>query len=254
MHFSSVQDMKQDVLFIDGETILSQEGTTQGDPLAMGMYALGTLPLIHELNPYARQIWFADATAGGKLTQLREWWDKIVSLGPTFGYFANPLKTWLIVKSPHLQAATELFHGTGVNITVEGKRHLGAAVGRQSFVHQYVEEKVAQWVQELDDLATIARSHSQAAYATSHGFIGKWSYLIRTIPNISDLLVPLEDAISKCFLSILTGKAALSDLERALFALPINAGGLSIPKPTDTASTKFISSCKITGPIVDTIV
>ena len=109
-------------LFIDGETIVSQEGTTQGDPLAMGMYALGTLPLIHELKPHARQVWFADdATAGGKLTQLREWWDKIASLGPTFGYFANPLKTWLIVKSPHFQAATELFHGTGVNITVEGK-------------------------------------------------------------------------------------------------------------------------------------
>ena len=114
-------------LFIDGETILSQEGTTQGS-LAMGMYALGTLPLIHELNPYARQVWFADdATAGGKLTQLREWWDKIVSLGPTFVYFANPSKTWLIVKSPHLQAATEFFHGTGVNITVEGKRHLGGS-------------------------------------------------------------------------------------------------------------------------------
>ena len=50
------------------------------------------------------------------------------------------------------------------------------------------------------------------------------------------------------------GKAALSDLERALFALPTNLGGLSIPKPTDTASTEFISSCKITAPIVDTIV
>ena len=122
-------------------------------------------------------------------------------------------------------------------------------------MHQYVEEKVAQWVQELDDLATTAKSHPQAAYAAyTHGFIGKWSYLIRTIPNISDLLQPLEDAISKCFLPILTGKAALSDLERALFALPTNLGDLSIPKPTDTASTEFISSCKITAPIVDTIV
>ena len=77
------------------------------------------------------------------------------------------------MKSPHLKAATELFHGTGVNITAEGKQHLGAAVGRQSFVHQYVEEKVAQWVQELEDLATIAKSHPQEAYAAyTHGFTG----------------------------------------------------------------------------------
>ena len=120
-------------LLIDGETILSQEGTTQGDPLAMGMYALGVLTLIKQLDHLAQQIWFTD-DAGGKLTQLRKWWDMIVSLGPSYGCFANPSKTWLIVKPEHLSNATRIFHDSGVRVTTEGKRHLGAVLGKKSFI------------------------------------------------------------------------------------------------------------------------
>ena len=63
-------------LFVDGETILSQEGTTQGDPLTMAMYAISTLPLIQHLTHSVQQVWYADdATAGGELHSLRHWWN-----------------------------------------------------------------------------------------------------------------------------------------------------------------------------------
>ncbi len=37
-------------LYVDGETLLSKEDTTQGDPMAMPMYALATIPLIQILR------------------------------------------------------------------------------------------------------------------------------------------------------------------------------------------------------------
>ena len=61
-------------LFVDGDTLQSQEGTTQGDPLAMSMYALATIPLIKKLKGSSKQIWYADdAAAAGKIADLRVW-------------------------------------------------------------------------------------------------------------------------------------------------------------------------------------
>ena len=73
-------------LFMDGDILLSQEGTTQGDPLAMSMYALATIPLIRKLTSNSMQAWYADdAAAVGKVTDLRDWWDQLAKEGPDFG-------------------------------------------------------------------------------------------------------------------------------------------------------------------------
>ena len=125
-------------MFIDGETLLSQEGTAQGDPLAMAMYAIAVNRLIHRLKcNTTKQIWFADdATAGGKLNKLRERWDCLTNDGPDYGYLPNASKTWLIVKEGYKDEAVSTFEGTQVVISEEGKKYLGSAIGKHADVHR----------------------------------------------------------------------------------------------------------------------
>ena len=61
--------------------ILSQEGVTQGDNVAMAMYALSTRPLIQALsketaNDEVKQVWSADdSSAVGSLAGIKKWWE-----------------------------------------------------------------------------------------------------------------------------------------------------------------------------------
>lgn len=243
-------------LFIDGESILSQEGTTQGDPLAMAMYAVAITPLIHRLSDEnTKQVWFADdASAGGKLDHIKNWWDNISQIGPEYGYYPKASKTWLIVKEQDYERAESLFQDTGVVVTHDGKRHLGSAIGSHSFVENYVEEKVTEWKREVERLSEIAMTQPQAAYAAlTHGLVSKWTYLARTTPNIDTLLKPLEEVIRHKLLPAITGQKAFSDNLRDLMALPAHLGGLGIINPSHKSTTYYSNSSSITTPLVDLI-
>ena len=61
---------------IGGKELTSAEGTTQGDPMAMSLYAICLQPLITRLNSSSltKQCWYCDDTAGaGPLRELRKW-------------------------------------------------------------------------------------------------------------------------------------------------------------------------------------
>ena len=175
-------------LFVGGEIILSQEGTTQGDPLAMAMYTLALVPLITQLSSVAD-----DVAAVGRLADLHAWWDKLCDIGPQFGYFVNSSKTFLIVKESHLSLARSIFGDTAIQFTTEGRQYLGAAIGSSDFTKSYVIGKVKEWTDEFTKLSEIALSQPHAAYsAVTHGLLGRWIFPSRTLPDIGGLLSPLE--------------------------------------------------------------
>ena len=148
-------------LFLSGgNEISSEEGTTQGDALAMAFYGIGTKPILTALKikiPLVKQVLLADdATGAGKLHQLKEWWMMIIEEGKKYGYFVKPTKSWLVLKNANkLEETRELFKDVPINITIEGKRHLGAAIGTTDFKNEYINEKVKKWCNEIITLSEI---------------------------------------------------------------------------------------------------
>ena len=155
----------------------------------------------------AKQCWLADDASGaGSIKDVLKWWQSPEKMGPMFGYHPNALKCWLIVKPNKYEEAMEAFQNTGINVTTEGRRHLGAALGSRDFLEDYVNEKAEQWVEEVIKLSAFANSQPQACFAAyTFGLKHRWTYFMRTLPDIQDLLRPLEDALMSSFIPSLTG-------------------------------------------------
>ena len=73
--------------------------------------------------------------------------------------------TFLILIGNQLPNTTALFGNSNINITVEGKRHLGATVASDGYKREYVDELVKDWNSQLYMLSTVAESQPQAAYS-----------------------------------------------------------------------------------------
>lgn len=69
-------------------------------------------------------------------------------------------------------------------------------------------------------------------------------------PEVSELLKPLEDAISPHLLPALAGKSAFGDCERAVFALPTHLVGLVYPDPQLQPQSSIQRSVKSLCPLL----
>lgn len=203
-------------LLVDGDILLSREGTTQGDPLAMPMNGLAT---ISKLDGICKQVWYTDDSAAiGTVEQLHGWWTKLVEVGPAFSYHPNPAKTWLVTKQGHRTPATDIFFR--IRSKHNPRPYLGAAIGTPEYVEEHLSTKVNEWVSNFNTLSEIARSQPQAAFsALIHGLLNKWTYLSRVL-DISPQLLPLDDALRTNLLPAITGRPAPNDLKCELYALP----------------------------------
>ena len=143
---------------------------------------------------------------------MRKLYDVILERGPLYGYFMQPKKCILIVKEGRDEKAREFFGKTGVAMS-SGTRHLGAVLGSRSDKFKFVEEKVKDWVREIEILSKIALTEPHAAYAAfTHCLQAKWNYISRTISGVGELLLDIERAIRQKFIPSLIKQEVNDDL------------------------------------------
>ena len=153
-------------LFVNKKTLCSQEGTTQGDPLAMAMYGLAIIPLIKLLSvDNVIQKWYADdGNAVGNLSNLRTILDKIVSLGKFFGYNVKASKCQLNFENKKHGEAEKIFENTGITVKT-GSRVLGSVIGTESEYKNFLEFQQNEQIKILTKLTKIAKNSPQKVYA-----------------------------------------------------------------------------------------
>ena len=125
---------------------------------------------------------------------------------------------------------------------------MGSIAGSEIYKRKYVDDLVKDWNSLLCILPTVAEIQSQAAYsAFVSGFKNKLSYFMRTIPNISNLLIPIEDTIRNRFIPAITGERICNEEERRLLFLPTRYGGLIISIFLEQADVEYSNSRRITA-------
>ena len=94
----------------------------------------------------------------------------------------------------------------------------------------------------------------QAAYAAFIGaFKSKFTYFLRTIPDIHEYFQLIEDTIATKFIPAISGRRFVNDVERKLIPLPTRCRGLSIPIIKDMAKMEYVNSRCITEGLAPSI-
>ena len=103
----------------------------------MAIYTIAIIPLLLTLIYQAEQLpgkitksvsYVDDFTGAGSTTNLLHWWNNLTTLGPLFAHYPKPTKCWLILKPRMKDISLKTFENTGINITEDGKHHLGAVI------------------------------------------------------------------------------------------------------------------------------
>ena len=132
----------------------------------------------------------------------------------------------------------ETFRDYNIKIT-NGHSHLGAVVGLNENKEVFVIAKVSEWIKKLEMPTKFACTELHAAFSGFiYGLRHCYTYFMRTVPGVSHLLKPQDDAIDT-FIKFLLQGYSFNPTERVLFSLPAKYGGMELIIPSEICQEEY---------------
>ncbi len=115
-------------------------------------------------------------------------------------------------------------------------------------------DQITSWITDIQDLARIANTEPQLAYAAFvYGTSKKWQYVMRTTPHINHLFGSLDHAIQEVFIPTIIGKHFIDDDMRTILSLPARYGGMNIGVNSEVAHKEYENSKMVTSQLTKAI-
>ena len=258
LEFVKVTYGRESSLFFGEYELQSQLGVQQGDGLGVILFGLILHPIITEIKVKVPDLllnsWMLDdgclAADAARTADLGAALDIISDLGPARGlHLSTDLtvgpgrgKTSLWQPNTEAEAAPDLL-GRGVKlIRAEGIKILGAAVGSHEHVNQFLVAAVEKVRRITDMLPLLQDSQKQYVLLRSTLSIGKFWYLLRTIPCTEHPGVLREfDAVTRSALNDLLG-TVLSNSSYFQATLPVRCAGLGLRNSFNHSPAAYVAS------------
>ena len=226
-------------LWLGDETLSSDEGVQQGDPLGPLLFCLTIQPLLTGCKCEFVTGYLDDVGLGDTVQTLIDRVHVLEAEAASLGLSLNHAKCEVVGLA---QSQLSTWHNSGLNFAITITREvclLGASLSSEG-VEEALRAKEAQ-LREVIPRLTKPGSHEAFYLLKSCFAIPRLQYLLRCTPafassTLEDLAVTVKDALSS-ILNIQLGDEAWSQA-----SLPIRWGGLGVRNVAPLAVSAFLSS------------
>ena len=249
-------------------SILSSEGSIQGDAAGTWFFVVALQPLLSGLQTIlgdrGSSLFFVDdGTLVGDPAVLTRAIDYLIQQGPKYGFHLNLEKcSYLIGRTSstvdftpltQLGLVDSIIHQhplQGGNANAYGFKLLGSFIGSECFIHTQLAEYLAQCTSQFQLLSSTISDLQQRLLLFRVSFIHKIDHLFRTLPpHLSYELVGGYNTILRRFMSnflfdddSISNNTSLSDITWQQLQLNIQDGGIGLGVTDHMRFVSYLSS------------